>query len=52
MHFLKNEPSKNNKSFPIIKWCKDKPTSWRKDKEHYWICKKKTIQKFAINQIL
>ena len=40
MDIVKN--SKNDQSCHIIKWCKNKPTSWRKDKEHYWMWKKKT----------
>ena len=51
-HFLSKGHNKNHMQFHLIEWCKDKPTSWRKNKESFWIWKKKTIQNFGINQIL
>ena len=51
-HFQRPNHSSKDMEFHIIEWCKDKPTSYRKDRESFWIWKKKTIQKFGINQML
>ena len=36
--------SKRDMEFHIIEWCKDKPTSYRKEREVFWIWKKKTLK--------
>ena len=51
-HFLKNGHSKKDMQFHIIEHCRDRQSKWRKERENYWIWRKKTIQNFGINQIL
>ena len=52
-HFI-NHPNHSRKDleFHIIEWCNEKPDSVRKERESFWIWKKKTMQKFGINQLL
>ena len=51
-HFCRSDHSKRDMVFHIIEWCQNKSTAHRKARESFWIWKKKTIQKFGINQML
>ena len=51
-HFLSKGHSKQHMEFHLSEWCNDKSSSYRKERESYWIWKKKTTHNFGINQMM